>query len=99
MSLECQGTRTSYLWNPDIVWICDDREQLLTTAVEAVPDIRYPSPEPTIWPLLSAIALAALFIGSIFTPWAIVIGTAPLGVGFIAWFWPKSPPSKEPVIE
>ena len=77
----------------------DDREQLLTTAIEAVPDIRYPSPEPTIWPLLSAIALAALFIGSIFTPWAIVIGTVPLGVGFIAWFWPKSPPSAEPVIE
>jgi len=77
----------------------DDREQLLTTAIEAAPDIRYPSPEPTIWPLLSAIALAALFIGSIFTPWAIVIGTVPLGVGFIAWFWPKSPPSEEPVIE
>jgi len=77
----------------------DDREQLITTAIEAVPDIRYPSPEPTPWPLLSAIALAALFIGSIFTPWAVVIGAVPLAVGFIAWFWPKSPPSKEPVIE
>jgi cytochrome c oxidase subunit I+III len=77
----------------------DDREQLTTTAIEALPDTRYPSPLPTIWPLLSAIALAALFIGSIFTPWAVVIGTAPLAVGLIAWFWPKSPPSKEPVIE
>jgi heme/copper-type cytochrome/quinol oxidase subunit 1 len=77
----------------------DDREQLMTTAIEARPDIRYPSPKPTIWPLLSAIALAGLFIGSIFTPWAIVIGAAPLAVGFIAWFWPKNPPSREPVIE
>ncbi|MBU3077319.1 cytochrome c oxidase subunit I [Sphingomonas sp. XMGL2] len=77
----------------------DDRELLITTAIDARPDIRYPSPEGTIWPLLSAIALAALFIGSIFTPWAVVIGLAPLGVAFLAWFWPKGSPTAEPVIE
>jgi cytochrome c oxidase subunit I+III len=77
----------------------DDREQLITTAIEARPDNRYPSPEPTIWPLLSAIALAALFIGSIFTPWAVVIGLPPLGVALAVWFWPKGPPTPEPVIE
>ncbi|AUW57039.1 cytochrome c oxidase subunit I [Sphingobium sp. SCG-1] len=77
----------------------DDREQVVTTAIEAQPDIRYPSPEPTLWPLLSAVALAALFIGSIFTPWAVVIGAVPLAVGFTVWFWPKNAPDGEPVIE
>ena len=77
----------------------DDREQLITTTIEAQPDHRYPSPEPTIWPLLASIALTALFIGSIFTPWAVVIGLPPLGVALTAWFWPKSAPTPEPVIE
>lgn len=77
----------------------DDREQVITTAVAAVPDSRYPSPEPTIWPLLSAVGLGALFVGSIFTPWAVVIGAIPLAVGVLAWFWPKNAPNVEPVIE
>ena len=77
----------------------EDRELLLTTAIDAEPDLREPSPLPTIWPLLSAIALTALFIGSIFNPWAIVWGAIPLAIGLIVWFWPKGPPEAEPVIE
>ena len=77
----------------------EDRELLLTTAIDAEPDLREPSPLPTIWPLLSAIALTALFIGSIFNPWAIVWGAIPLALALIVWFWPKGPPEAEPVIE
>jgi len=77
----------------------EDRELLLTTAIDAEPDLREPSPLPTIWPLLSAIALTALFIGSIFNPWAIVWGAIPLAIALIVWFWPKGPPEAEPVIE
>ncbi|PWC36094.1 cytochrome c oxidase subunit I [Azospirillum sp. TSO35-2] len=78
----------------------DQRELLLTTVVDADPDLREPSPEPSIWPLLSALAVTALFIGSIFTPWAVVWGAIPLAVGLIGWFWPKSPPdTPEPVID
>ena len=78
----------------------DDREQLLTTVIDARPDLREPSPLPTIWPLVAGLALAALFISSIFTPWAVVIGTLPLAAALIAWFWPKSPDvTPEPVIE
>jgi hypothetical protein len=29
----------------------------------------------------------------------VVIGTFPIAAALIAWFWPKTPPSPEPVIE
>ncbi len=78
----------------------DQRELLLTSVVDAEPEVREPSPEPSIWPLLSAVAVTILFIGSIFTPWAVVWGSIPLAVGLIGWFWPKSAPNTpEPVID
>ena len=64
----------------------------MTTLVAAEPRVREPSPKPSIWPLLAALATTGLFIGSIFTPWAVVWGSAPLAVTLIGWFWPKSPP-------
>jgi hypothetical protein len=71
-----------------------DRRELLTTSVaEAEAETRETSPDPSIWPLLSAIAVAVLFIGTIFTPWAVVWGTPPVAVALTLWFWPKG--SKE----
>jgi cytochrome c oxidase subunit I len=78
----------------------DDRETLLTTVIDAVPDLREPSPLPTMWPLIAALATTVLFVGSIFTPWAVVWGSVPVAITLIIWFWPKSgEPSEEPVIE
>jgi cytochrome c oxidase subunit I len=77
----------------------DDRELLLTTVMEARPDLREPSPLPSIWPLWAALSTTCLFISSIFTPWAVVIGAFPVAAALIAWFWPKGPLSPEPVIE
>jgi len=77
----------------------DDRELLLTTVMDAVPDVREPSALPSIWPLWAALSTTCMFIASIFTPWAVVIGTFPIAAALIAWFWPKSPLSPEPVIE
>jgi cytochrome c oxidase subunit 1 len=31
-----------------------------------------------------------MFVGSIFTPWAVVWGTIPVAIALIAWFWPKA---------
>jgi len=45
-------------------------------------------PRPTIWPLLTAIAVTVLFISSIFTPWAVVWASIPVTIALIAWFWP-----------
>jgi len=38
---------------------------------------------------LAALAVGAAFLGSIFTPWAVVWGAVPLAVTLIGWFWPK----------
>jgi cytochrome c oxidase subunit 1 len=78
----------------------EDRETLLTTVIEARPDVREPSPKPTLWPLIAAAATTVMFISSIFTPWAVAIGSVPIGAALIAWFWPKDRgPEGEPVID
>jgi cytochrome c oxidase subunit I len=69
------------------------REVLLSSVADAEPHTREASPEPSIWPLLTAIATTIFFIGSIFTPWAVVWGTPPMAVALIGWFWPTG--SKE----
>ena len=69
------------------------REVLLCSIADAEPHTREASPEPSIWPLLTAITTTIFFIGSIFTPWAAVWGTPPIAIALIGWFWPTS--SKE----
>lgn len=78
----------------------EEREVVLTTVVEARADLREPSPLPTSWPLIAALATTVLFVSSIFTPWAVVIGALPVTVALIAWFWPKDRSHEgEPVID
>ncbi|HEX6114418.1 MAG TPA: cytochrome c oxidase subunit I [Geminicoccaceae bacterium] len=67
----------------------DVRQVLVTGALDAEPDHRSDAPAPSIWPLLAALATTGLFVGSIFTPWAVPIGAVPLAVTLIGWFWPK----------
>jgi cytochrome c oxidase subunit 1 len=69
----------------------DKREVLVTTTVDAEPDNRQKSPEPSLWPLITAAAVAVLFVGSIFTPWALVWGAVPVTIAAIGWFWPHRP--------
>jgi cytochrome c oxidase subunit I len=65
------------------------RELVVSTVSEARADLRESSPDPSIWPLLAAIAVGGTFIGSIFTPWAVLWGSFPLAITLIGWFWPK----------
>ena len=67
----------------------DSRKVLVTRVLDAEPDHKTESPAPSIWPLLTAIAVTILFIGSIFTPWAVVWGAVPVFVTMVGWFWPK----------
>ncbi len=71
------------------------REVLVTTAMEARPDLREPSPQDSIWPFFAALAVSFTFLGSIFTPWAVVWGALPVAVTLIGWFWPKHIPEDE----
>jgi cytochrome c oxidase subunit I len=73
----------------------DHRELVVTTLVDAKATIRESSPTPTIWPLISAALTAIIFIGSIFTPWAVVWGLPFIGGALIAWFWPKGSKEEE----
>ena len=58
----------------------DVRDVLVTHVLDAEPDHRLEFPEPSIWPLLTAIATTVLFIWSIFTPWGVVYGALPVFV-------------------
>jgi cytochrome c oxidase subunit I+III len=67
----------------------DLREMLVTTLVDAKPDNRMLFPAPTPWPFIAAVATSILFVGSIFTPWAVVWGSILVTIPIIFWFWPK----------
>jgi cytochrome c oxidase subunit 1 len=67
----------------------DRRELIVSTVTQAQADVRESSPAPSIWPFLASLASGATLIGSIFTPWAIVWGSVPVGITLIGWFWPK----------
>jgi hypothetical protein len=69
----------------------DARDVLVTSVLDAEPDHRTLFPEPSIWPLLTALATTALFVGSIFTPWAVVVGAVPVFITITGWFWPSKP--------
>ena len=69
----------------------DRREVLVTTTVDAHPDNRQKSPRPSLWPLVTALAVTVLFVGSIFTPGALVWGSVPVAIAATGWFWPKRP--------
>jgi cytochrome c oxidase subunit I len=77
----------------------DERELLLTSVMDALPDVREPSAEPSVWPFITAAATSVAFIASIFSPWGLLFGMLPAGIALIAWFWPKTPPgAEEPLI-
>ncbi|MEO7691425.1 MAG: cbb3-type cytochrome c oxidase subunit I [Sphingomonas sp.] len=73
----------------------DCREILVTSVVDAVPQYRQKSPKPSIMPLVAAIATSILFVGSIFTPWALVWGSVPVAAALTLWFWPQRPRATE----
>ena len=66
----------------------DIRENLYTTIMDAEPDHRHDSPEPSIWPFMAALATGVTFITAIFTVWGLVIGLILLFPTCIMWGWP-----------
>jgi cytochrome c oxidase subunit I+III len=71
------------------------REALVTTVQDAIPDHRMTFPNPTLWPFASAVAVSVMFLGSIFTPWAIVWGGIPVAIFATLWFWPDRAETRE----
>src|SRR5690606_6908934 len=70
-------------------------EVLLTSVLDAEPQVRHEHPGPTIWPLYSALCIGVSFSGGIFTPWAFVVGPALLFPALLGWGWPRGVPPEE----
>ena len=73
----------------------DRRETVVTSLVEAEPQMIESSMPPSIWPLISALVISMTLLASIFTPWAIVWGALPIGAVLTLWFWPKGAKEEE----
>jgi cytochrome c oxidase subunit I len=73
----------------------DRREVMVSTLVEAEPDMLEGSQLASIWPFVSAVTISITLFGSIFTPWAVIWGAIPIAVPLIAWFWPKGTKEEE----
>ena len=67
----------------------DARDVLVTTANEAIPDLRHTLPPDSIWPPLLAAGVGGSFIGFVFHPAAFPIGAAIAFVVLTGWFWPR----------
>ena len=63
----------------------DRREILVTTTTDAVPESRHAAPDPSIWPLYLAGCMALLFIGSIFSPYFVLIAIGLSVFGLLGW--------------
>jgi cytochrome c oxidase subunit 1 len=65
------------------------REGLVTTVMDALPDVRYLYPSPGAWPIIAAWTVGLWLIWSIFSNKGMLIGLIPPTIAFIAWYWPS----------
>jgi len=71
------------------------REGLVTTVLDAVPDVRYKYPSPGIWPVIAAVTVGGWLIWSIFSVSGVLWGMIPPAIAFIAWYWPTKKEAAE----
>lgn len=82
------------LWDSPALRVMDGvaierREVIVTSVVDTASLYRQKSAAPSIWPIVAAFAVTAMFLGSIFTPWVIVAGALPIAAALTGWFWPQ----------
>ena len=65
------------------------REGLVTTVIDALPDVRYAYPEPEIWPFVAALLISAWLVWSIWSVAGFAWGMIPPAIAFIFWYWPN----------
>jgi cytochrome c oxidase subunit I+III len=76
----------------------DIREGLVTNSLDSQPQYKEEMAGPSIWPFITSVVVSIVFVGSIFTAWAIPIGAPPLIVCLVGWLWPRDSgtPAAEP---
>ena len=67
----------------------DIREMLVTDTLDADPDHKMESSEPTSWPFWTAVAVSIFFIGSVFSARTVPYTLIPVALTIIGWYWPK----------
>jgi len=89
------------LWHEQLEWPVvtglrtDRKEILVTTMMDADADHRFEDPGPSIWPLLTALAVGVFFIWLVFSPWAFIYGTVLVFAALAGWSWPRREPGRE----
>jgi cytochrome c oxidase subunit 1 len=73
----------------------DRHEGLITSLMDAEPEHRYEFKQPTILPLILALAGGGSIIVAIFTPWGVTIGAALALLILFCWFWPTISPDHD----
>jgi cytochrome c oxidase subunit 1 len=74
----------------------DQKEVLVTSIVDAKPDMRDPVPAPSLWPFISAVVTTVVLIASIYTPQSIPWGAVPFAIVLIAWLYPRRATAPHP---
>jgi cytochrome c oxidase subunit I+III len=88
------------LWNrspdpPVVTGLSTERKEvLITSLLDAEPQIRHAEPGATPWPMVAALATGVFWITSIFTPWGVVIGGVLLLPPLVLWAWPRGKPAE-----
>ncbi len=67
----------------------DVRQVLVTSAITTTPQMRDHAPDPSLWPLITAVVSTIVLIASIYTPWAIVWGAIPVFIVLVGWLYPR----------
>jgi cytochrome c oxidase subunit 1 len=73
----------------------NSREGLVTTVLDAIPDVRYSYPQPGLWPFWAALAVAFWMLWSIWSVAGFFWGMIAPGIAFIGWFWPRKKETEE----
>jgi cytochrome c oxidase subunit 1 len=71
------------------------REGLVTTVLDALPDVRYSYPSPTIWPFIAAITVFGWLFWSGLSAAGMFYGLIPPAIAFIGWYWPTRKETRE----
>jgi cytochrome c oxidase subunit 1 len=86
----------SPLWQEELGYVTgmptDKRELLVTHALDAAPSHREEVPGPSGIPFTFSVILCLALIGSVFSPWWLIIGSLASIPPAIAWYWTEEKP-------
>jgi len=77
----------------------DRRDTLITTTFDARPESTQVAPDGSIWPLYLALCMGLVFIGSIFSPYFVLVGVGVAMFGLLGWGWESVKDIRQEIVE